>query len=173
MTDNKIANAELEKLGFKKDEPQPTQKMDNFYKQPKHSDLELFPEPMFPDLPPFLDRRKDVRSTNKPDNRHKEHLPKVRTGRSTPQRDDAICNEMSEVGSTWVSQGCDTTIPSSDIDHIVNILATNMGNIIEHGGLIYKDDKSNERLKKLLSAYLKTQVKHWNGSMYRYIKVGK
>ena len=170
MTTDKIANAELEKLGFKKEEPkQDYGSLGNFTRK-KSDSLDLFTQDSFDlndDIPPFLDRR------NKVDDRHKQHLPKVTTGRSTPQKQDALCMELADVGSTWISSGSETEVSQGDIEHIANLLATNMGNIIEHGGLIYKRGESGNRLKKLLSAYLKTELKHWNGHMYRNVKVVK
>jgi len=165
-TTDKIANAELEKLGFKNEAPKQDGAMNNFTKK---KSADLFD---MPDIPPSLDRRSYV-STSKKDYRHKQHLPKVVTGRSTPQKQDIICSEMCAVGSGWVSTGAETLIPQEDLDHIVSILSTNMGNIIEHAGLINKDSKASERLRSLLSAYLRTQTKHYNGSMYRMITVKK
>lgn len=65
----------------------------------------------------------------------------------------------------------DATISKKHLEQIVHLVATDVANGLEHAGLIFLDGEAPAMLRKLLTTFIVAQTKHYNGSMYRYLKV--
>ena len=191
MADNieKIANSELEKLGSTKEEP----KQKTLHLPPKKSrstigspggyrttprpgdlfssmkgEMDADKEDLM-DIPDFLVRPVDPPTLEEVEDK----VNTIRTGRSTPQKQDAICAEMERIASKWKHDKKATEVPVGDLKHITAILVTNVGNIIEHGGLIYKTDRAPDNLGAMLKKWLEHECKVRDGDEYREMKVVK
>tara|TARA_B100000745_G_scaffold113334_1_gene72969 strand:+ start:1143 stop:1673 length:531 start_codon:yes stop_codon:yes gene_type:complete len=176
MTDNinKIAEAELDKLGFAKKksvaDPSPPR-----YKHGERGRTDLFSgmtgklDDSLTDIPDFLGPK---RKKNPPPVPNKMRRTVV-TGRSTPQHQDDICVEMESVGAAWKCHEKVTDISEDDLAHISNVLATNAGNILDHCGLIYNGSEAAEHLRQLIAAWITNETKHWDGKKYRDIRFVK
>lgn len=122
-----------------------------------------------PDIPDFLDRRRN------PDNRQLSYIPK--TSRAPEPtgwaKDDVIAklDVLRQEAFECIEGSPDAVIYTKDLDKIVNILATDVANAMEHAGLVYSTAGSPERLRELLHAFIVSDTKHNNGSMYRYLAV--
>lgn len=147
-----ITEKSLEELGVIK-APEPT---------PKTDDL---------DIPEFLDRRK----TKIADARAKKWTPK--TQRAVTPADwtkDAVLGLLDDIrkDAFETNQGeADATISKAHLDQIVHLVATDVANGLEHAGLVYTDGQAPDMLRELLATFIQAQTKHYNGSMYRYLKV--
>ena len=66
-------------------------------------------------------------------------------------------------------------IPEGQLRKIVDQLSRILGDELEEYQLIYKSGKASQRLKKILSAYIRTQVLYMDGdtATYKEIKVVK
>lgn len=65
----------------------------------------------------------------------------------------------------------DAVISQKHMSQIVHLVATDVANGLEHAGLVYMDGEAPAMLKKLLTTFITSQTKHYNGSMYRFVKV--
>ena len=184
MTDNtidKIAEAELDKLGFakkKKAVADPSPPPERRY---KHGERGRGSGDLFSGMtsqqktdellhiPDFLGPK---RKKNPPPVPNKMRRTVV-TGRSTPQKQDEICVEMENVSATWRCHEKVTDISEDDLAHISNVLATNAGNILDHCGLQYNDSEAATHLRQLIAAWITNETKHWDGTQYREIRFVK
>lgn len=62
-------------------------------------------------------------------------------------------------------------IPEGQLRKIVDQLSRILGDELEEYQLIYKSGKASQRLKKILSAYIRTQVLYMDGDTATYKKV--
>lgn len=123
------------------------------------------------DIPEFLDRRK----TKVADARAKNWVPKTQRA-VTPAdwKKDAVLELLDDIRKEAfeTNQGeADATISKEHLAQIVHIVATDIANGLEHAGLVYMDSEAPAMLRELLSTFIQSQTKHYNGSMYRYLKV--
>jgi hypothetical protein len=65
----------------------------------------------------------------------------------------------------------DAVISQKHMAQIVHLVATDVANGLEHAGLVYMDGEAPAMLRKLLTTFITSQTKHYNGSMYRFVKV--
>ncbi len=123
------------------------------------------------DIPEFLDRRK----TKIADVRHKSWQPKSERGSSPEswQKDDVLkkLDELRQTAFTCMQGEADTHIDSAQLHQIAGIVATDIANGLNQAGLVYMDSGSPEKLKGLIKTFIQAEMKHSNGSMYRYLKV--
>ena len=174
MTDNinKIAKAELDKLGFTKKKEAVADPSPPRYKHGERGRPDLFTGMTgneLTDIPDFLGPK---RKKNPPPVPNKMRRTVI-TGRSTPQHQDDICVEMENLGAAWKCHEKVTDISEDDLAHISNVLATNAGNILDHCGLIYTDSEAAEHLRQLIAAWITNETKHWDGKQYRAIRFVK
>lgn len=123
------------------------------------------------DIPTFLDRRK----TKIQDARHKSWQPKSERGSSpeTWEKDDVLkkLDELRQKAFTCMQGEADAHIDASKLKQIADIITTDMANGLNQAGLVYMDSGSPDKLKGLINTFIQAEMKHWNGSMYRYLKV--
>lgn len=115
------------------------------------------------------------RKTKIADARAKKWTPK--TQRAITPADwtkDAVLGLLDDIRKDAFStnQGeADANISKQHLAQIVHLVATDVANGLEHAGLVYMDGQAPDVLKELLSTFIQAQTKHYNGSMYRYLKV--
>lgn len=147
-----ITDKSLEELGVI-EAPKPT---------PKTDDL---------DIPEFLDRRK----TKIADARAKKWIPKTqRAVKPSDWTKDAVLGLLDDIRKEAfeTNQGeADATISKEHLAQIVHLVATDVANGLEHAGLVYMDSQAPHMLREVIATYIQSQTKHYNGSMYRYLKV--
>ena len=122
-----------------------------------------------PELPDFLDRRR----TRVSDTRQKSWKPTTSRVPSPEswQKDDVIAklDELRESSFECLSGSPDATIEKQKLDDIVSIITTDLGNALEHAGLVYKYETSPSRLRDALREFILSETKYNNGSMYRRV----
>ena len=165
--DKKIGQSELEKLGITIDKPKPKQE------EKSPSDCLFFPDiistwhftPM--NIPAFLDRRpkkkKQARQSQAVSRR-----TEVVTARKNAWTDDDLCSEMEEIRERMsTGENGETHVSKADFNRIAYLLKTNIGNIIEHAGFVYKDGSRSVILQDLLSDFIFENCYHRNLSEHK------
>ena len=122
-----------------------------------------------PPIPDFLDRRK----TRIADTRQKSWKPTTSRVPSPEswKKDDVITklDELRESSFECLTGSPDATIEKQKLDDIVSIITTDLGNALEHTGLVYKYGTSPSRLRDALREFILSETKYNNGSMYRQV----
>lgn len=171
--DKKIGQSELEKLGITIDKPKPKQE------EKSPSDCLFFPDTdnntqtnlfgmddSLDDIPAFLDRRpkkKKARETQAVSRR-----TEVVTARKNAWTDDDLCSEMEEIRERMsTGESGETHVSKADFNRIAYLLKTNIGNIIEHAGFVYKDGSRSVILQDLLSDFIFENCYHRNLSEHK------
>tara|TARA_B100000287_G_scaffold110152_1_gene102488 strand:- start:11203 stop:11841 length:639 start_codon:yes stop_codon:yes gene_type:complete len=171
--DKKIGQSELEKLGIKIDKPKEQTK--SFPSQVFQSDndeqVSLFDDDLN-EIPSFLDRRPTKKRTQASQPGPALHRrTEVVTARKNKWTDDDLCREMEELRENFEIDEHTCYVPKNDLNRIAYLLKTNMGNIIEHGGFIYKSGESAMILQDLLYDFIKNQCLSHKEDEYFEIKV--
>ena len=157
-----IAQSELEKLGIKAKKPKLVYP-DTSYSS-TNSDVDYENGSLFDfddDVPTWqstladdgCDSQRDEKSVD--DNEIHGEFPEIPDFlRKTPKEDKNV-----------------EEIPEGQLRKIVDQLSRILGDELEEYQLIYKSGKASQRLKKILSAYIRTQVLYMDGDTATYKKV--
>ena len=173
--DKKIGQSELEKLGITIDKPKPKQE------EKSPSDCLFFPDTdnntqtnlfgmdtdSLDDIPAFLDRRpKKKRQARQ--SQAVSRRTEVVTARKNAWTDDDLCSEMEEIRERMsTGENGETHVSKADFNRIAYLLKTNIGNIIEHAGFVYKDGSRSVILQDLLSDFIFENCYHRNLSEHK------
>ena len=119
------------------------------------------------DIPAFLDRRpKKKRQARQ--SQAVSRRTEVVTARKNAWTDDDLCSEMEEIRERMsTGENGETHVSKADFNRIAYLLKTNIGNIIEHAGFVYKDGSRSVILQDLLSDFIFENCYHRNLSEHK------
>lgn len=175
MTD-KIVKKQLAELGFETNEPAPIAPVpepyvpsDRIKRKPnpriKRRDPDLFD---MPDIPPFLDRRKTKIAPTKS---FSDAVERFQNWQPTPPVGNA--DNLAKHRASFVVQDLTSVdIAYDDWRKLLDAAHVELGNVLEHLGLVWSGGKECEDAKDLLWQIIRDKTKHYDGNMYRawYIK---
>ena len=172
--DKKIGQSELEKLGITIDKPKEQPKSfprqaREFIQSNDDEQVSLFDDDLN-EIPPFLDRR-PTKKTTLASQPGPSRRTEVVTARKNKWTDDDLCREMEELRENFEIDEHNCYVPKNDLNRIAYLLKTNIGNIIEHGGFIYKSGESAMILQDLLCDFIKNQCLSHKEDEYFEIKL--
>lgn len=166
MTD-KIVKKQLAELGFETNEPAPIAPVPEPYvpsdriKKPnpriKRRDPDLFD---MPDIPPFLDRRKPPLKRIEPKT---DWQPTPPVGNA-----DMLAKHRAKFE---VYDNVSTHIAYDDWCKLVDAVHVEFGNVLEHLGLVWLGGNASEKAKMMLWQAIRDNTKHYDGNMYRAMKI--
>jgi hypothetical protein len=164
MTD-KIIQKQLAELGFETKQPAPVAPVVEPYvpsdriKRPpnpriKRRDPDLFE---MPDIPPFLDRRKTKIEPRT------DWQPTPPVGNADMLAKHRAKFEVYDITATHMGY--------DDWCKVVDAVHVELGNVLEHLGLIWLGGNASNKAKLLLWQAIRDNTKHYDGNMYRALKI--
>lgn len=80
------------------------------------------------------------------------------TERHNKWNKDSVCERLEQIAKAWSVEAGHAVMPGREFDTLVTTIATDLANMMEHAGLVYRGASSPALLADVVSDFITTQM---------------